>query len=692
MSTGRGTARTAAALLVTAAASAALAAPPPFERVRDSHRPSDAELLDRHGEPLQRVRVDATVRRAPWLPLAAFSPALRAAVLAGEDRGFASHRGVDWPALAAGAWAQARGAPPRGASTITMQLAALLDPGLARPAGGRGVADKWRQIDAARALEAAWTKDQILEAYLNRVPLRGDLVGVPAAARALFGKSPAGLDAVQGALIAALLPAPNAAPAAVERRACALLRAQQRDCAGLALETAVALSRPPRADPGPGLAPHFARHALATRPATGPWRSTLDARLQRLATRALREQLSALAGRGAEDGAVVVIDNASGEVRAWVGSSGPLSRAPEVDGVLARRQPGSTLKPFIYALALERGLVTPRSWLRDSPLQLASGDARYEPENHDRTHRGWVPLPVALASSLNVPAVRLATAVGVDDLFERLDAAGLRLEGSGGFHGPALALGSAEVTLLDLTNAYRMLARDGRWSPARWSLPAPAQDASRAVFSPDAARAVAAMLADGAARAPTFGFDSPLALRRPAAVKTGTSKDMRDNWCVGWTAGHTIGVWVGHADGRPMQQVSGTDGAAPVWAALASALGDAGGIVGRGAEGRDVAVPPPGPLAGPAAFGIESPGDGSVWVIDPAIPPSLQRIPLRGAAGRWRLGGEVLGEGEALAWTPRAGRHRLELLAADGRPMARVDFEVRPGWRAAPPLRRPAGR
>lgn len=320
------------ALLASASAPAAAAdvPVPAFEAVRAAHAPSDLTLRDRDGVPLHTLRVDPSVRRGPWVALADVSPALRHALLLSEDRRFWDHGGVDWPALAAGAWAAAWNQRTRGASTVTMQLAALLDASLARPPGGRDLGDKLAQMQRARQLEARWSKVEILEAYLNVVPLRGELVGLSAAADQLFGKHPSGLDALESALLAALVRAPNATPAQVERRACDLLGAQGLGCAGLATTLAQALARPPGplrvagADRGEMLAPHFARQWFAT-PRAPDARSTLDARVQRLALAALRRQLAELRGHGVDDGAVVVLDNASGAVLAWVGSAGRLS-------------------------------------------------------------------------------------------------------------------------------------------------------------------------------------------------------------------------------------------------------------------------------------------------------------------------------------------------------------------------------
>ena len=715
---------------------------PSFDAVRQSHQPSDITLLDRHGEPLQTMRIDSSVRRGTWLPLADVSPALRQAIVQSEDHRFWAHAGVDWQALAASAWANAWNSKTRGASTLTMQLAGLLDDDLARPAGGRSATQKLGQLVRAQQLEARWSKVQILEAYLNRVPLRGELVGVSAASQVLFGKQASGLDAIEAALMAAMLRGPNAAPAVLERRACDLLRQQQQDCSGLASTLAQALARRPRPlggeQSGRQTAPHFARHLLKLRlqertgtDARGPWISTLDASTQRLAFATLRQQLAELRGRNVEDGAVLVLDNASGEVLAWVGSSGTASQAGEVDAVLARRQPGSTIKPLVYALALQQRLITAASVLDDAPLQLAAGAGSiYQPQNYDHSFKGAVSVRTALASSLNVPAVRVAAMLGPQAVFDHLNRAGLRLSESAGYHGHALALGAADVSLLDLTNAYRALANEGRWNPPQLqarvksgttqspttsaSTPPststsrpPLTSPSRALVEPGAAwRAVAVpgapprtlvdagvawivadILADPAARAITFGLDSPLVTRGWAAVKTGTSKDLRDNWCIGFTQRFTVGVWVGNASGAAMHGVSGVAGAAPVWRAVVAHL--------HAAVPARAPAPPAGLqaqrgewfLAGtvptikrdlPAGrFGIASPREGSIVVLDPEIPMAAQRMVFEGAAGEWFISGRSVGRGSSVAWLPRPGRHLLERRSSDGSAVDRVSFEVR---------------
>nr|WP_239467305.1 penicillin-binding protein 1C [Rhodoferax koreense] len=705
---------------------------PSFEEVRRDFRPSDSLLLDRNGEVLQRLRTDSSVRRGQWLALGDVSPALRHAILLSEDKRFYEHSGVDWRAVSSAAWGNLWNRKTRGASTITMQLAGLLDSELHMGPGGRSMAQKIGQTLAARELEARWRKDQMLEAYLNLVPLRGEIVGIDALSRSLFGKAAHGLDEREAAIAAAMVRGPNAKPALIARRACEVLRVMQADpgtphasapvsCAGLDLFASTVVQQR-TLNAGDGIAPHLARQLLRadpTNPGSRPplaVRTTLHAPLQRLAVETLRQQLRELQGRHVEDGAVVVLDNASGEVMAWVGSSGELSAAAEVDGVQALRQPGSTLKPFLYAQAIAEQRLTAASLLEDSEAQIATASGLYIPQNYDRHFKGWVSVRTALASSLNVPAVRTLVMVSPDAFQRQLQAAGLPLKESGDYYGYSLALGSAEVSLLNLTNAYRTLANGGRFGPTR-VVPATAAgnkakpESTQAIDS-RAAFIVGDILSDANARALTFGADSVLGTRFWSAVKTGTSKDMRDNWAIGWSQRYTVGVWVGNAAGAPMWDVSGTSGAAPVWAALMQQLhqklpsrapappaglvrqavqfgdqreasrdewfleGTQQAVVATDADGETAPQPGQATLATPR---ITSPVAGTIIALDPDIPPQHQRLRFTAAGPdqRWRLDGKPLARGAELRWLPWPGRHTLQLMDARGALLDEIRFEVR---------------
>ncbi|MDG2534380.1 penicillin-binding protein 1C [Sphingomonas sp. HITSZ_GF] len=673
---------------------------PDYATVRAGWHPSEAWLYDRHGVLIDSSRVDYQARRLAWTRLQDVSPVARDILVAAEDRRFRAHGGVDWVALSGAARDRIEGKRGRGASTLSMQVAAYLAPDLATP-GSRGMRDKLRQMRAAWALEARWSKDQILEAYLNLAGFRGEAQGIGAAALGLFGKTPATLTRDDALLLAALLPNPQANAFEVARRACALSR--DKDCTRFPGAAASMLGPARSLALDPGLAPHLSAELL-TRPGA-KITTTLDATIQRAAITALKRQLQGLGGSRARDGAVVVVDNASGDVLAYVGGIGGESTAPAVDGASSYRQAGSTLKPFLYAEAIEKGYLTAASILDDSPVQLDTASGLYVPQNYDKAFKGPVSARIALAGSLNVPAVRTLLLTGVDSFRDRLWDTGYRgLVEDGQYYGYSLALGSAEVTLMEQVAAYRSLALEGRWSPLRLTMDAKA-DAPRRTTTPQAAWIVADMLADPNARAGTFGVDSALRLPFWAAVKTGTSKAMRDNWCVGFTDRFTVGVWVGNLEGDPMRAVSGTSGAAPVWRDVMLTLNEAdpgkapprpAGIEERqirftaGVEqprreyflrgtGMDRVAYAPAESRRPR---ITNPVAGSVYALDPDIPEGNQRLAI--AVSGQALGHRLIldkrdlgtADSKPLILAP-PGKHRLALVDLDGKVIDQVLFTIR---------------
>jgi penicillin-binding protein 1C len=672
---------------------------PSYEQVRAAWRSSDAVLLDRHGEPLQSLRIGLHARRQQWTALPDISPALPLAVLQAEDQRFMQHSGIDVKAMGQAAWDNLFRQRPRGASTITMQLAGLLDPALQpKDASGRSLGQKWDQVRAARELDAAWSKQQILEAYLNLVSFRGELQGVNAAAHGLFGKEPSGLTVSESTILAALLRGPSAAPKLVAKRACALaveLKAQA-SCSDIAADALMAFNRPP-AMPALPAAMHAARQLLTT-PGQQE-RSTLDGPLQRHAQAVLRQQIMSLRERNVNDGAVLVVDNASGEILAYVGNAG----GSEVDGVTSLRQAGSTLKPFLYELALERRLITAASLMDDSPVDISTSSGLYIPQNYDRDFKGYVSTRTSLASSLNVPAVRTLVLVGLDRFHERLRALGFdSLTEAPDYYGYSLALGSAEVTLLELANGYRTLANGGRHAPLTLRLRMPSA-APRTVLDPAATWIVGDILSDRAARALTFGLKNELAATYWAAVKTGTSKDMRDNWCIGYTARYTVAVWVGNFAGEPMWDVSGVTGAAPIWRDVMDYLHRSAparpqpaprGLVQKQVRFQPAVEAPREEwfLAGTETTHVQLvaseqrsprilyPADTSILALDPDIPPDRQRVLFEAQAAhglQWQLNGQLLGPADqSYSWQPTPGAH--ELLLTDGQTtVARATFHVR---------------
>ena len=693
-------------LLAVAAAGVVLAmlwpvTVPDFAAVRAAYAPSDAWLLDRHGATIDSRRVRMDVRRLDWVPLEQVSPALVTAIVAGEDRRFYEHHGVDWESVLGAVHDEAFAHRRRGASTITMQLASLLRP-RHRAGDVDGLIDKLAQMRAARAFEAHWSKREILEAYLNLLEYHGELQGVGAAAARLAGKTPAGLSLPESLLLAALLPNPNASPARLVARACARAREAALGIGCETLQTQAASMLAADQDVvSDHLAPQLAQTLLK---APGQRVSTtLDARIQRLARDALRNHLAALADHNVRDGAALVVDNDSGEVLAYVASAGQASRAGAVDGVRAPRQAGSTLKPFLYELALERRYLTAASQLSDTPLTVDTATGLYIPQDYDHDFKGLVSVRTALAGSLNVPAVRTLVLVGVEPFRNRLHDLGYDVREDGAYYGYSLALGSAEVSLWQQAAAYRTLARGGLASPLTLT---PRRSESVRLLPADASFVVADILGDPAARAVTFGLDSHLHTPFWAAVKTGTSEDMRDNWCIGFSRQFTVAVWVGNFEGDSMHAVSGVTGAAPVWYDLMTALhaGLPSAPPAAPAGVRSIltrfspAVEPPrrewylegavmttresAALPAQALPGIESPADGMVIALDPDIPVAHQRvlISVRGAARgmQLKLNGQPLGSPDAPQfWTPRAGVYRLILEDAAGSTLGVVHFSVR---------------
>jgi penicillin-binding protein 1C len=528
-------------------------------------------LTDREGAVLRTTRANDGSRSA-WLKLEEMDADLLAAFVAAEDRRFYDHHGVDW--LAAGRALRDNLSSFRvvsGASTISMQLARLLRD------SPRSIAGKLSQTLWALRLERHLSKQEILEQYLDRIPLGQATVGVESAAQLYFGRSATELSIGQAALLAGLARLPTADPLSAPDRAArrrtevlqVLTRRGYTDSAGA--ERAMREPVVARAAGARFLAPHFTSQLLAS-PAIGAergtWRTTLDQTLQQLVESEVAHTVAVLGERGARQAAAVVLDNATGDVLAWVGSPDFWAdTSGQVDMVVSLRQPGSTLKPFLYGMAFDRG-VTPATVIPDLPVTYTTLVGPYRPNNYDRRFHGPVRAREALGSSFNIPAVELTERFGHQLLLQTLHSAGFAsLDRPADEYGLGLALGNGDVTLLELANGYRSLAMSGLWRPARLRLPLDGEAAvedGRRVMSPRSAAVVLDILADPVARIPGFGVQTPFDLPFPFAVKTGTSRHYTDNWAVGVAGGFTVAVWVGDFTGRPMDAVSGVSGAGPL--------------------------------------------------------------------------------------------------------------------------------
>ena len=532
-------------------------------------------VLDASGVVLQRDA--ASGLRIP-VALDQVAPIAVQATLAAEDQRFRVHPGVD-PLAMARALVQL---PARrsGASTITQQLARRLYLGDDR---SPVVVRKAREAVLALQIEARLSKDEILGLYLNDVYYGRGAYGIEAAARAYFGVSARNLDLAQASFLAGLTQSPGSYgddPATA--------KARQRYVLGRLVDrgqitgpqSAAALERPLLfTEPDAAIAPHFVAYALdelrrlrpdlADRPGL-IIETTLDAGLQQETEAIVRFQLDALKDRDVSNAAVVALDPRTGAVLAMVGSAGFADEAiaGQINMALQPRQPGSALKPFLYAAAMERGF-TAATPLLDLPVTFQTRTGPYTPLNYDRRFHGVVPLRVALASSYNVPAVRTLDAIGVEALLEMAHRFGLATLTDAEAFGLALTLGGGEVRLLDLTAAYGALAGGGQLMPPY--AVSRVRDASgrvlferqaptaRRVLAPEIAYVLSDILADADARLPGFGPNASLTLPVNAAVKTGTTTGFRDNWTLGATPERAVGVWVGNADNRPMANVSGVE-------------------------------------------------------------------------------------------------------------------------------------
>jgi penicillin-binding protein 1C len=550
-------------------------------------------ITDGEGRLLREMRHEG---RGRPLRLSEVPPVAVEALLATEDRHFRRHPGVNPLALARAGWqAAASGSVVSGGSTITMQVARAL-----RGSSSLPLLDKLLEMHLALRLELRYSKDDILELWLNRVFFGNHAHGIEAASRVYLGKGAVDLTLAEAAFLIGLPQSPSRydpfrRPELARARYGRVLVAMERtglvspeERAALAL-LPLELVPPDRSFS----APHFTSwvDGLSGRSA-GPIaevRTTLDVRLQATVEGIVRGHLRGLRGQNVTNAAVLVLENRTGAVLAYVGSGNFWDDATggQVDCVRMLRQPGSALKPFTYALALESGRYTPSTIVADIEMPVPEAGGAFSPQNYDRRHRGPVPLREALAGSYNVPAVRLAREFGPDAVLAAYRQAGLEsLNQPADFYGVGITLGNGEVRLLDLARAYAGLARGGSLPPVRtihWvrtaggdTLRPHSEGVVPMGISPPTAYLIADMLSDAEARAPAFGRGGALELPFPTAVKTGTTKDYRDNWAVGFTPTHTVAVWTGNFDGKPMKWVSGVSGAAPIMKAVFLEIGPGG--------------------------------------------------------------------------------------------------------------------
>lgn len=640
-----------------------------------------APLLDREGRPVQ-LRYDGGWNRVERLPLESVPLLLREAFIHAEDRRYWAHGGVDWRARGAAVIQQLRGGR-RGASTISEQVVRILHP---RP---RTLWSRWVEGFEAMRLEARFPKAEILAFYLDQVPYGANRRGVAAAARYYFGRSVDTLSPPEMLALAVLVRAPSrlaADPQALQRRVQRLAAEMPDGVFGSTFDRAQ-LTQPlqlMRAQPALSAA-HFAawaRHADCGRPGAR-WRSSLDAKLQADAEVFVRERLRDLAREGARQGAALLVDLDGNRVRAWASVDLDAPDVVGIDAVRAPRQPGSTLKPLLYALSFERGWRAD-TLIDDDTLREAVGGGLHEYRNYSRVHYGQVTVAEALGNSLNVPAVKALQFVGQDAFLARLQALGVQsLREQAAFYGDGLALGNGALSLFELVQAYTALARDGAWQPLSACEDSRTARPVQGLITRDAARAVTAILADPQARLLEFGDGGVLRFAQRTAVKTGTSSDYRDAWTLAYNGRWLVGVWVGNLSGAATSGVTGVRGPALLARSL---LARVPAETGLPAPAPLPAAAAPVPVAAaPERPQLLQPFDGLLLARDPRIPDELEafsfelswREPL--ARVRWEVDGRPVAEtkGARYAWPLVAGEHRVRAIVTSAAGRVEATAEAR---------------
>ncbi|EMY78874.1 penicillin-binding protein 1C [Leptospira weilii serovar Ranarum str. ICFT] len=665
---------------------------PSYREVRDRYQVSDGTILDLYGRFLQTIRLDTRERKLAWTEEGEIPETLLFSLLLQEDKRFFEHSGVDRLAILGAIKDRILGNSKRGASTLPMQLAGIF---LGTKPGSRNIFDKWEQMNLAQKLEKTWTKNEILTGYLNLIQFRGELRGLKSASRGLFQKEPSALSDTESILLVAMLPFPNASVSTLTKRSCILAKKIEKEdlCDSFENVAKFATSKITGLPSTGGIAFHAAQKIFKENPGVlsgeGRTRTTIDFDLQWKITELAKNRINGLKKQNVSETGILVIENTSGAVLAYVGNL-PESSSFYVDATQSKRQAGSTLKPFLYALAFEKEVLKPNSILEDNPAEWNAVSGIYKPGNYSNVYHGNVQAKFALASSLNIPAVRVLDLVSVPDFVQRLGELGFSGLERADFYGSSLALGSADVTLFELTNAYRTFANGGVFSnptfdpsEAKQTLSENFQEGNRwsRIYSKESADTLSEILSNREYRSLSFGLNNDLSTRFFTAVKTGTSQDMRDNWCVGYSKRYTVGVWVGNMNGSPMWDVSGVTGAAPIWNAVMNLLQEREQLPSDRFLETFSDLPVRQVLS--SIPKILLPGNETIYALDPDIPEGRQKIRFLASAFtnglQWILDGKEMQETKEkdALWKPERGFHILSLRDKTGKIIDSVVFEVR---------------
>ncbi|HPZ08820.1 MAG TPA: penicillin-binding protein 1C [Candidatus Eremiobacteraeota bacterium] len=541
-----------------------------------------SRILDRDGNLLREI-LSSSSSSSCWAEIKNISPPMIDATVAGEDKRFYNHFGVDFIALLRAFFQNIReGHIVSGGSTITQQLA-----GLAYNIPRRNLYYKVLEAIYAVKLDYKYKKEEILEFYLNRAPYGNQVYGIEAASILYFGKPSSQLSIAESAFLASIPRSPNLYDPysnfeETKKEQHLILKRMYGTGRISDSQYKKALEEPLLVIPleESFLAPHFCdfiQKELELKGIKGlsQIKTTLDLHLQREVEKILKTTISRLKDKGVTNGSALIVDNKTGDILVMVGSVDFWDKEGQVNACNALRQPGSTLKPFTYGIALEHGF-TASDLIPDLETRISTRKGIYIPRNYDNKFHGPVRLRTALACSYNIPAIEMVEKIGVDTLLDRLHKAGFSsLKKDTDYYGVGLTLGNGEITLLELVRAYRLFPLSGEVKDLNFirdlrdekynKIYFPSEKIDKRVFSPEVSFIITDILSDNKARIPAFGESNFLSFPFPCAAKTGTSRNFRDNWTVGYTPKYTVGVWIGNFNSDPMEEVSGITGTGPLF-------------------------------------------------------------------------------------------------------------------------------
>lgn len=670
-------------------------------------------ITDKDGAPLN-ITYQNRWNSFDHVPLYDMPELLKTAFIISEDRRFFEHHGVDWRARASALMQNVRSLHNvRGASTITEQAVRLIN---TRP---RTLWSRWLEGFEAQNLEQTTSKSDILEFYLNQVPYASNRRGIAQAARYYFNRDLSTLSHKEMLVLAVLVRAPSGYdlyknPQRIEKHVMRLAKSLKET--GTISETEFASMHNENITTSPPSLPidarHFARYVRLSAPQTqnSIYRTSLDSTLQNQVQNVINTRLSSLKDKNVHNAAALVADYTTGEILAWVvgGVADETLQSPalEIDTVTTPRQPGSAMKPFLYALALDKGW-TAATFIDDSPLADAVGTGLHNFRNYSNIYYGKITLREALGNSLNIPALLAIRYTGTGNYLTLLQNLGFKsLSLNSQVYDEGLALGNGEVTLLEMVQAYASLANNGVYKPFHLLKQQDSISAATPIYTDESASLIGNILSDPWARRMEFGASSVLNLPQQTAVKTGTSTDYRDAWVFGYNDRYVVGIWMGNLDHAPMDKVTGSTGPALALRSIFALLNknrDADKLYfSPKLSTKDVCIRPPetdgscikrtewfapdtmpdeaANISAPEKIEMVRPTQGLQIAYDPRVAPDHQkfRFEIKGARNiekvTWILNGAEIAQGEQpfFLWPVQRGKYTLSAELTDNKNNTRI--------------------